>query len=365
MARQGAAGVLQSAWRRSGGRLRALEQRRWEQRQQDEQQPHESIPAPFMRVGGGDSASLAASSMTPTAAGEDHKPSSHTPRLMPRQQLLEGAEAHGAVYAVWGAFTSLLTAAATRGAVHRAVDQGLLAIAAATLSTFNQTCRKAVTTATIPSSAATLPALPSRIRTAVVAPDPASFDCVLSFRRDMDVAVRRMAGARRALVSSLSAVRAAAGRLVDGTGADGAGGGEGGGSDEDLEGVSAGMEAFEAEAASLVSAVAEVRVHLLSRHTTCNVSRPVHVYHGEDPKLEGHDCYTKFTEVIALTLGCRHSGNESSEYATRLPLRNEIFVATLSRRSREQQTCLPQEHKLFSGCSNSTYLTKRSHPKFS
>ncbi len=288
MARQGAAGVLQSAWRRIASRLRLLEQRHREHRQKQDhhhhRHGHESIPAPVERVGGGDTASLAASSMTPTA-GEEHKSSAKSPRLIPRHlQLLEGAEAHGAVYAVCGAFTSLLTAAATREVVRRVVDQALLAPAAATLATFNHTCRKVVTTAAPQSPSAPPPALPSRIRT-TVSPDPASFDCAPSFKRDMDLAVRRMAGALRARASSLSAVRAAAGRLV--------GGGTGGWSGEDPEGAATGTEAFETEAASLVSAVSEVCIILCLRSRSVLFRRPCFIART-------------FMEATTLTLGCRY-----------------------------------------------------------
>lgn len=183
---------------------------------------------------------------------------------MPRQQLLRGAEAHGAIYAVWGAFTSLLTVAATRRAVRRVVEQALVAPAAATLSAFNRNRSNGATTADLGSSMISSSS-PSRIRMAAVPPlDPAPSDCAPRFKRDMAVAVRRMAGTVLTRANSLSGARAAASRLRDGASCGGEGGDFGGGcgveDGESREGGRAAAEAVENEAVALVSEVAEVRL---------------------------------------------------------------------------------------------------------
>lgn len=259
MAHEGAAGVIQSAWRRSSSRRQLLleQQLRLTQR--------ESATTTVVPAEGTDSTSIAASSMTPTA-GAESKSSTGLQHPVPHEQILQGAETLGAIYAIWGAFTSLLMAAATRNAVRRAVGQALLAPAVATLAAFNRDWRTIVTTAVFSSSASPPSSSPSSSRIRMGdAPDPASFDCALRFNRDMAVAVRRMAGTVRARESSLSAVGAAGARLMYGDSGDGdsEGGSDGGnGMDED-EGRERGeraMNTAEVEAASLMSQVAEVCV---------------------------------------------------------------------------------------------------------
>lgn len=186
-------------------------------------------------------------------AGEEQNPSIERPPAIPRHQLFRGAEVHGAVYAVCGAFTSLLTAVATRHAVRRAIEQALFAPAAATLATFNRNCRDSVTIADLGSSMAAVP------------PDPASFDCAPRFQRDMAVANRRMSGTVLARASSISGVRAAARRLSDGgASCDSERGGicsaSGVEEDEGQEGPRASTDVVEDQAVALVSEVAEVRL---------------------------------------------------------------------------------------------------------
>lgn len=238
--------------------------------QEQQQQMHrESATVP--EVERDESASLAASSMTPAAGGAEQYPPTEPPHAMPHQQLLRVAEVHGAVYAVWGAFTSLLTAAATRRAVRRTVEQALLAPAAAALATFNRNCDNDATTTDLGSSTSSPPS-PSRTGIAAVPPDPASFDCALSFRRDMAAAVRRMAGTVLARASSLAGIQAAARRLSDagaGRGGEGAGFCSGSGVEEDEGrgggGAGAAAKMVENEAVALVSEVAEVRVLCVCR----------------------------------------------------------------------------------------------------
>lgn len=249
--------MLQSAWRRSPSRRRLLLEQHLGQTQR------ESATTTVVPAEGNDSTSIAASSMTPTA-GAGKKTSTGLQHLMSHEHLLQGAETLGAVYAVWGAFTSLLTTKATRHAVRRAVGQALLAPAAATLAAFNGDWRKVVTTTAFPSSTSPSSSSSPRIRIGDP-PDPEFFDCALRFKRDMAVAVRRVVGTVRACESSLSTVRAAAGWLIYGDNSYGdRGGGGNGGSDmeaeERREGGVEGMKAAEAEAVSLVSEVAEVCV---------------------------------------------------------------------------------------------------------
>lgn len=250
--RHEAAGVLQSAWRYRPNRRTLREQ-------QQQQAQQESAPATVEQAERGDSASLAASSMTPTAGTER---TTEPPDAMPRQQLLRGAEAHAAVYAVWGGFTSVLTAAATRRAVRRAVEQALLAPASATLADFNRNCRNSVTAADLGSSMSS-PSPPSTPM-AAVPPDPASFECAQRFKREMAVAVRRMGGTVLARASSLSGVRVAAKRLSDGTSCSGEGGDFGSRSDVEVDegrgAWRADAEVVEDEAVALVSEAAEVRL---------------------------------------------------------------------------------------------------------
>lgn len=259
VARQRAAGVLQSAWRhRPGSRIL----------QEEQQRAKGTRPKTMVvKVEEDDPASLAASAMTPAVDAEQN-PSTEPPHATSRQQLLTGADGYGAVYAVWAAFTSLLTATATRCAVRRSVEQALLSPAAAMLTTFNQQCRNSTITATLgsspsPSSSSSALSAASKTRLAAVPPDPASFDCAPRLNRDMAVAVRRMAGTLLARTSLLSGVRAAARRLSDG-GSGGSGRGFGSGSgvevDGDRERARVATERVQDEAVALVSEVAEVRV---------------------------------------------------------------------------------------------------------
>eukprot|EP00903_Cladosiphon_okamuranus_P017064 g15726.t1 len=253
VARQGAAGVLQSAWHRRPNR-RIL------QEPQQHTQRESTTTTTVGQAEKDDSASLAASSMTPTA-GPERNLSTESSDAMPRQQLQRGAEAHGAVFAVWGAFNSLLATAATRCTVHRAVEQALLAPAAETLSIFNRNRGNGATTADLGSSTS-LPSSPSRARIAALPPpDPVSFDCAPRFKRDMAVAVRRMAGTVLARASSLSGARAAVGILIGGASCGGEGGDFGSCSgvedDESREGGRAAAEAVGDEAVALVLKVAE------------------------------------------------------------------------------------------------------------
>lgn len=264
--------MLQSAWRRSPSRRQLLRE------QQLRQNRRESVTSPVAPVEESASASKAASSMTPTA-GAEKKSSSGLQHLMSNEQLLKGAETLGAIYAVWSAFTSLLTAEATHHAMRRVVGQALLAPAVATLAAFNRGWRAIVTTAPAPSSTSSSLSPPPRIRMGDP-PGLASFDCAPTFNRDMAVAVRRIAGTVRARESSLSAVRAAAKRLIYGDigNGDRGGGGDPGSGVEEKEGreeeeeVEA-IKAAGAEAVSLVSEVAEVCVVRESRPCPCHFHR--------------------------------------------------------------------------------------------
>ncbi|CAN0529696.1 unnamed protein product, partial [Ectocarpus sp. 12 AP-2014] len=96
MARQGAAGVLQGAWRRCPSR------RRLAQQQQQEQEHTGNKSATESSIEG-----VALPLMT-SAASAKHNPSAEG---QPRQQLWQGAETSGTVYSLWGAFTSLVATA--------------------------------------------------------------------------------------------------------------------------------------------------------------------------------------------------------------------------------------------------------------
>ncbi|CBN76632.1 hypothetical protein Esi_0000_0371 [Ectocarpus siliculosus] len=221
MARQGAAGVLQGAWRCRPSRRQLVLQQQQEQDHTGKESATESSLE-----------GVVLPSMTP-AAGAKHNPSAEEP---PRQQLWQGAGTSGAVYSLWGAFTSLVATAATRRVVRRAVGRALFSPAVATLAAFNRGYRSILSS--------TLPTSPSSSKRMITPPDPASFDCALRTKTKLALATRRMAGAVRARTSSILAVRSVARSLLDGVHGDGergataaaaAGTGCGGGATEDDE----------------------------------------------------------------------------------------------------------------------------------
>lgn len=243
MARQGAAGVLQGAWRRCPSRRQLVLQEQPEQEHTGKENATESSLE-----------GVALPSMTPVA-GAKHNPSAEESH----RQLWQGA-----VYSLWGAFTSLVATAATRRVVRRAVDRALFSPAAATLAAFNSGYRSILSSA--------LPTSPSSRRRMLTPPDPASFDCALSTKTKLALATRRMAGAVRASASSIVAVRSMARSLLDVNRGDGergataaavaAGTGCGGGAAEDDGGRQGGTvkRVAEEETVSVVLEMAQVCV---------------------------------------------------------------------------------------------------------
>lgn len=244
MARQGAAGVLQGAWRRCPSRRQLV----LKEQQEQEHTGKEAATEPSLE-------GVVLPSMTPVA-GAKHNPSAEESHRQPWQ----GAETSGALYSLWGAFTSLVATAATRRVVRRAVGRALFSPAAATLAAFNRGYRSILSS--------TLPTSPSSIKRMLTPPDPASFDCALSTKTKLALATRRMAGAVRARASSILAVRSVAGRLLDGghgeRGATAAAAetGYGGGDAEDDEGWEGGTakKVAEEETVSVVLEMAQVCV---------------------------------------------------------------------------------------------------------
>lgn len=163
-----------------------------------------------------DSTATTASSRTPSA--EQNPAQSQVPYLW------QGKQAGASIYALWGVFTSLLTATATRRAVRRTIATALLGPAANTFAFFNRDRHAAAAAAVFHSFSASPLAIENSC-------DPAYFDCTRTFKRKIGTASRRMERVVRARTASLSIVRSTAMRLVDDGGfvADGGDGGDGGG----------------------------------------------------------------------------------------------------------------------------------------
>lgn len=164
-----------------------------------------------------------------------------TRTIEPREQRPQAAELDtSSLFELWSAFTSLLAAAGTRLAVRRAIASALLAPAAATMANISRVRRRAASSGAYPPSSP-----PSGL---VVPPNPASFDCALSFERDVAVAGRRIAGMVRARGGLLSAAIAAGTKII------------GGGAEEEEEGGGVqGVRSGEDEVEDLVLEAVQVR----------------------------------------------------------------------------------------------------------
>lgn len=241
MVHLGAAGVIQSCWHRHRSR-RLL-------RQAPQQQTPRKSPLPAAAAAAAASTEHAASSSssnsfdppptfsrlatmqgaddsTATTASSKTSSADQNPVHSQVPNLWRGAQADASIYALWGAFTSLLTATATRRAVRRTIATALLGPAAATFAFFNRDRRAAsgVAVAAFPYS---FSASPSTVGSSC---DPEKFGCAGSFKRKVDAASRRMEGVVRARTASLSIVRGIATSFVSDAGfvGDGDGGGGGG-----------------------------------------------------------------------------------------------------------------------------------------
>lgn len=119
-------------------------------------------------------------------------------------------EANASVYTLWGAFTSLLIAAATRRSVRRDVAAALLSLTAETLAAFSRQRHNRQ------AHESHSPSAPSSSSMHIQKPVPARLEGGIArgLERTMKAARSRLAGAARAWSASLSDVRAAARTLV-------------------------------------------------------------------------------------------------------------------------------------------------------
>lgn len=238
MVHLGAAGVIQSCWHRHRSK-RLLRQAPQQQTPRKSPLPAAAAavstehaasssssnsfdpPPTFSRLatmqGADDSTATTASSKTSSA---DQNPvHSQVPNLW------RGAQADASIYALWGVFTSLLTATATRRAVRRTIATALLGPAAATFAFFNRDRRAAAGVAVV-AFPYSFSASPPTVRSSC---DPEKFGCARTFKRKIDAASRRMEGVVRARTASLSIVRGTATSFVGDAGFVGDGGDGGGG----------------------------------------------------------------------------------------------------------------------------------------
>ncbi|CAM9184941.1 unnamed protein product [Laminaria digitata] len=314
----GAAGVIQSCWHRHRSRRLV----RPAPHQQILTAPPLSAPAPAPAPATTERTATSSSSSHPTPSSDQNPAQLQVPHLW------RGAQAGASIYALWGAFTSLLTATATRRTVRRAIATALLGPAATTFALFNRDCRTAADTATAADSVFySFSASPPRTETSwtEISCDPENFDCApRSFRRKIDAAARRMEGVVRARTASLSIVRAAVGATgFVGDGDDGGGiVGGGGGCEKDsaapVEARGRMEEVARAEAGSLVLQAVEVCADFWTLISSRNS--------GSLVGLEDERVAETLTEVLSGTLQFDERDNLN------LILRPAELLTTLCRR---------------------------------
>lgn len=276
-ARQGAASMLQSAWRCSQSRHQPLLERQ-QQRDHDQSEGENATATAESKELG---------STAPTAdAGQSY-------------QRWQSAQTSDVIYSLWSAVTSLVTTAATRHAVRTAVGQSLLAPAAETLAAFNRECAggSADTTGGLSvTSSTSLSSGLSKHLTTEGPPDPASFECALKLTRDISSATRRMAGAVRTRSSSLSVVQAAAERLMAGASGDVDGARDGGSGEGNGVGrgrAASATETAEAQVVSIVFEVAQVGIRAYKRNGSLRGTHEKVTPQRDKNKCVGCVCYTR------------------------------------------------------------------------
>lgn len=298
-----AAGVIQSCWHRHRGRRSPPLAPQQQQQQQKVPRatllseaattsecttsPSDSFDPPsnkpISRVATTQDAADDSTATTTSSRTSSANQSRTQPHLT---HLWRGAQADASIYALWGAFTSLLTAAATRHAVRRTIATALLAPAATTFAVFNRDRRTAASAsaaiAAYPFSVSppmtASPCGPAKFEFATASPCDPAFDCARSFKRKADAASRRMEGVVGARTASLSIIRAEVTGFVGDRGDGGGGGGvivDSGGGGSCTKDSAASVEAWrrveevaQTEAGSIVLQAVEVCVHPVNPFTT-------------------------------------------------------------------------------------------------